>query len=197
MCIRDSYSAIPTPFMAITCGVSAVGKSQVALRLVEALGAIRLRSDVERKRLFGEQPDAAKGSLNSGIYSADASVATYQRLHQLAERALHAGFPVVLDAAYLKREQRGAAWQVAEQNGTPFLILDCQAPQDVIAAWLQQRQAEGNDPSDATLEVIAAQQASRDALDDDEQAHSRRVDTHQAASLDGLIESIRQRLPGL
>jgi len=104
---------------------------------------------------------------------------------------------VVLDAAYLKREQRSAAWQVAEQNGTPFLILDCQAPQDVIAAWLQQRQAEGNDPSDATLEVIAAQQASRDALDDDEQAHSRRVDTHQAASLDGLIESIRQRLPGL
>ena len=195
--LAESYSAIPTPFMAITCGVSAVGKSQVALRLVEALGAIRLRSDVERKRLFGEQPDAAKGSLNSGIYSADASSATYQRLHQLAESALHAGFPVVLDAAYLKREQRSAAWQVAEQNGTPFLILDCQAPQDVIAAWLQQRQAEGNDPSDATLEVIAAQQASRDALDDDEQAHSRRVDTHQAASLDGLIESIRQRLPGL
>ena len=58
----------------------------------------------------------------------------------------------------------------------------------MIAAWLQQRQAEGNDPSRRHPEVIAAQQASRDALDDDEQAHSRRVDTHQAASLDGLIE---------
>ncbi len=195
--LAESYSAIPTPFLAITSGVSAVGKSQVALRLVDALGAIRLRSDVERKRLFGKQPAAAKGSLNGGIYSAEASAATYQRLHQLAERALHAGFPVVLDAAYLKHEQRSAAWQVAEQNGVPFLILDCQAPQEVIAAWLEQRQAEGTDPSDATLEVIQAQQSSRDELNADELAHSRRVDTHQAASLDGLIESIRQRLPGL
>ena len=195
--LAESYSAIPARFLAITSGVSAVGKSQVALRLVDALGAIRLRSDVERKRLFGEQPAEVRGQLNNGIYSAEASAATYQRLHQLAERALRAGFPVVLDAAYLKREQRTAAWQIAEQSGVPFLILDCQAPQEVIAGWLQQRQAEGRDPSDATLEVIQAQQAGRDELSADEQAHSRRVDTHQADSLDSLIDSIRQRLPGL
>jgi predicted kinase len=67
----------------------------------------------------------------------------------------------------------------------------------VIAGWLQQRQAAGTDPSDATLAVIEAQQASREALNDDEQAHSKRVDTHDNASLDSLIESIRQRLPGL
>jgi hypothetical protein len=53
--LAESYSTIPSRFMAITHGVSAVGKSHVAMRLVEALGAIRLRSDVERKRLFGEQ----------------------------------------------------------------------------------------------------------------------------------------------
>lgn len=194
--LAESYSAIPSPFLAITSGVSAVGKSHVALRLVEALGAIRLRSDVERKRLFGEQ-SGAKNDLYSGIYTPEATQATYQRLHQLAENALHAGYPVVLDAAYLKQAQRSAAWQVAEQNGDPFLILDCQAPQEVIAGWLQQRQRDGGDPSDATLEVIQAQQANREALSDDEQAHSRRVDTHDAASLDSLIERIRQRLPGL
>ncbi|MBB2497444.1 bifunctional aminoglycoside phosphotransferase/ATP-binding protein [Aquipseudomonas ullengensis] len=194
--LAESYSAIPTPFLAITTGVSAVGKSHVALRLVEALGAIRLRSDVERKRLFGEQ-SGEKNDLYSGIYTQEATQATYQRLHQLADSALHAGYPVVLDAAYLKQAQRSAAWQVAEQNGDPFLILDCQAPQEVIAGWLQQRQSEGGDPSDATLEVIQAQQANREALSDDEQAHSKRVDTHDATSLDSLIERIRQRLPGL
>ncbi|MEK1905382.1 MAG: AAA family ATPase [Pseudomonas sp.] len=194
--LAESYSAIPSPFLAITTGVSAVGKSHVALRLVEALGAIRLRSDVERKRLFGEQ-SGSKNDLYSGIYTQEATQATYQRLHQLAESALHAGFPVVLDAAYLKQAQRSAAWQVAEQNGDPFLILDCQAPQEVIAGWLQQRQSEGSDPSDATLEVIQAQQTNREALSDDELAHSKRVDTHEAASLDSLIERIRQRLPGL
>ncbi|ERI50269.1 hypothetical protein N878_09330 [Pseudomonas sp. EGD-AK9] len=195
--LAESYSAIPSPFLAITHGVSAVGKSHVALRLVEALGTIRLRSDVERKRLFGEQDATHQGQLADGIYSADASAATYARLHQLARQTLQAGFPVVIDATYLKAEQRRAASEVAEQTGAPFLILDCQAPEAVIAGWLAQRQSEGRDPSDATLEVIQAQQATREALDDDELAHSKRVDTHDSASLDSLVERIRQRLPGL
>ncbi|MVW76617.1 bifunctional aminoglycoside phosphotransferase/ATP-binding protein [Pseudomonas xionganensis] len=195
--LAESYSAIPSHFLAITHGVSAVGKSHVAMRLVEALGAIRLRSDVERKRLFGEQQTAERGQIGQGIYSAEAGAATYQRLHQLAQDALHAGFPVVIDATYLQWAQRQAAWQVAEEAGVPFLILDCQAPESVIAGWLAQRQAQGQDPSDATLEVIQAQQATREALSTEEQAHSKRVDTHDSTSLDSLIERIRQRLPNL
>ncbi|WAF85088.1 AAA family ATPase [Metapseudomonas otitidis] len=194
--LAESYSAIPLRFLAITHGVSAVGKSHVALRLVEALGAIRLRSDVERKRLFGEQP-GKDGELNSGIYSPESTEATYQRLHELAEQVLSAGFPVVLDAAYLKRAQRQGARAVAEKAGTAFLILDCQAPDAVIGGWLEQRRQQGTDPSDATLEVVQAQHASREALDSEEQAHSTRVDTHQAKSLDTLVERIRQFLPGL
>ncbi|MES2818573.1 MAG: AAA family ATPase [Pseudomonadota bacterium] len=195
--LAESYSAIPSPFLAITHGVSAVGKSHVALRLVEALGAVRLRSDVERKRLFGEQQPASGHALNAGLYSHDASAATYQHLHQLADAALHAGFAVVIDATYLKQDQRQAAWQVAEATGTPFLILDCQAPEEVLKVWLAQRQAAAQDPSDATLEVIQAQQASRENLTDAEQLNSKRVDTHDSASLDSLVARIRTRLPGL
>ena len=195
--LAESYSAIPSSFLAITHGVSAVGKSHVAMRLVEALGAIRLRSDIERKRLFGEQKDADLGKLSAGIYSQDASAATYQRLHQLAESTLRAGFPVVIDATYLKQAQRDAASQVAESCGAPFLILECHAPDEVIASWLEQRQAAGTDPSDATMDVVRAQHASREALTEDELLHSKRVDTHESASLDTLIARIRQRLPGL
>ena len=195
--LAESYSAIPSRFLAITHGVSAVGKSHVALRLVEALGAVRLRSDVERKRLHGSQPQAQQGQLDTGIYSQQASDATYRHLHELATAALQAGFSVVIDAAYLKRAQRDAAWQVAEATGVPFLILDCQAPEAVIAQWLTQRQEEGVDPSDATMEVIHAQQASRESLGEVELTHSRRVDTQDAGSLDELVASIRQHLPGL
>ncbi len=195
--LAESYSAIPSRFLAITHGVSAVGKSHVALRLVEALGAIRLRSDVERKRLFGEQQSTDKGQLDAGIYNADASAATYQHLHRLADLVLHAGFPVVIDATYLKHAQRQGAAQVAEETGVPFLILDCHAPEAVIAGWLEQRQGEARDPSDATLEVIKTQQDTREPLDAEQQAHSKRVDTHEAASLDSLVARIRDRLPGL
>lgn len=195
--LAESYSAIPSRFLAITHGVSAVGKSHVALRLVEALGTVRLRSDVERKRLHGVQTADQQGQLNAGIYSQDASTATYQRLHQLAEHALLAGFPVVIDATYLKQAQREAAWQIAEATGVPFLILDCHAPDAVLDQWLAQRQAEGGDPSDATQEVIRAQQAGRDPLSEQEQSRSRRIDTHDAGSLDSLVEAIRQHLPGV
>ena len=194
--LAESYSAIPSRFLAVTHGVSASGKSHVALRLVEALGMLRLRSDVERKRLHGEQPEQSTG-LGAGIYSAEAGEATYKRLHTLAEAALNAGFSVVIDATYLKQEQRQAAWQVAEATGVPFLIIDCEAADAVIEQWLAQRQAEGSDPSDATMEVVKAQQASREPLSESERLLSRRLDTADASSLDSLLAAIRQRLPGL
>ncbi|WP_339490475.1 bifunctional aminoglycoside phosphotransferase/ATP-binding protein [Pseudomonas sp. EL_65y_Pfl2_R95] len=195
--LAESYSSIPSRFLAITHGVSAVGKSQVAMRMVEALGAIRLRSDVERKRLFGEQTDANKGKQNQGIYDQDASIATYQRLHEIADAALHAGFPVVIDATYLKHEQRQAAMQIAEETGVPFLILSCNAPTEIIAGWLKQRQHEGQDPSDATMSVVEAQLANREALTTTERVNEQCIETNDSASLDSLVARIRQRLPGL
>lgn len=194
--LAESYSAIPIRLLSITHGISAVGKSYVAMRLVESLGAIRLRSDIERKRLFGSQPAEKHGQMKQGIYNAQASAATYQRLHQLAGQLLQAGFPVVLDAAYLLREQRQAAAQVAENAGVPFLILDCQAPQEVVLARLEQRQRDGSDPSDATADIVAAQQLNREALSAEEQIHCRRVETQDPDSLDSLFKAVRQRFPG-
>lgn len=186
--LAESYSAIPSNFLAITHGVSAVGKSQVAMRLVEALGAIRLRSDVERKRVFANHED---------LYSADVSAATYQRLNELAGVVLRAGLPVVIDATYLKLAQRQATAQIAEAMGVPFLIIDCAAPKAVIEGWLAQRRAQNQDPSDATMEVIEAQLASREALTADEILRSRHVETNVSGDLDKLIADIRQHLPGL
>nr|WP_218576426.1 bifunctional aminoglycoside phosphotransferase/ATP-binding protein [Pseudomonas sp. SLFW] len=186
--LAESYSAIPSNFLAITHGVSAVGKSHVAMRLVEALGAVRLRSDVERKRLFGDSQD---------LYSADVSGKTYQRLNELAAVVLHAGFPVVIDATFLKLDQRQATAKVAEATGAPFLILDCAAPKAVIQGWLAQRQAQNSDPSDATMEVIEAQLANREPLTADETPRSRHVETNLSGDLDKLVDDIRQYLPGL
>ncbi|MFJ5300834.1 AAA family ATPase [Pseudomonas sp. NPDC088368] len=186
--LAESYSAIPSNFLAITHGVSAVGKSHVAMRLVEALGAVRLRSDVERKRLFGDSQD---------LYSADVSRKTYQRLNELAAVVLHAGFPVVIDATFLKLDQRQATAKVAEATGAPFLILDCAAPKAVIQGWLAQRQAQNSDPSDATMEIIEAQLANREPLTADETLRSRHVETNLSGDLDKLVDDIRQYLPGL
>ncbi|EPM91575.1 hypothetical protein A249_23584, partial [Pseudomonas syringae pv. actinidiae ICMP 18804] len=84
-----------------------------------------------------------------------------------------------------------------ENTGVPFLILDCEAPQAVIASWLAQRQAQNNDPSDATLQVIEAQQASRELLSANEILCSKKVATNIGSDLDSLVDNLRQRLPGL
>ena len=192
--LAESYSAIPNPFLAITHGVSAVGKSHVAMRLVEALGAIRLRSDVERKRLLGLQSATAQGQLDAGIYNSDSTAATYQRLHQLAAGILRCGLPVVIDATYLKQAQREAARSTAEAAAVPLLIVDCHAPQALIEQWLAKRSEEGSDPSDANMAVVEAQQASREALTKEELRCSQTVDTSDSSSTDSLIERIKQHL---
>ncbi|MGV8546436.1 ATP-binding protein, partial [Pseudomonas aeruginosa] len=79
---------------------------QVAMLLVEALGDVRLRSDVEHKRLFGEHPQHDRGQFAAGIYSSQDSETTYAHLHQLAAKNLQAGYPKVINAAYLKQNQR-------------------------------------------------------------------------------------------
>lgn len=191
--LAESYCAIPARFMAITHGVSASGKSTVAMQLVEQLGALRLRSDVERKRLLGDTI-LPGNPWRSAIYSDDATAATYQQLHELATSALRAGFAVVVDATYLKHAQRQQAAGVAENCGVPLLILDCQAPDAIIAGWLAMRQGDGKDPSDATTEVIAAQQSSREPLSADEQRLAQPVLTHDKGSMNSLTERIRTTL---
>lgn len=118
-------------------------------------------------------------------------------MHELAATVLRAGFPVIIDATYLKREQRDAAASVAESTGVPYLIIDCDAPDAVIEGWLAHRQTQGTDPSDATLRPVHAQRASREPLGADEVQRSKRIETNNSKSLDTLIEDIRQRLPGL
>ena len=96
----------------------------------------------------------------------------------------------------IRDEIRAAIDKVCDAQA---LILGphCHAPDAVIASWLEQRQAENTDPSDATLEVVKAQQASREPLDAQELVQSTRVVTQSAGSMDQVIEQIRQRLPGL
>ncbi len=102
------FTASQVPELVLTYGLSGSGKSTRARRLVDERGFVRLRSDVERKRLFGIDPRASSGSgLESGLYTPEASERTYARLEELAEWSLQAGFSVVVDAAFLQAAPGG------------------------------------------------------------------------------------------
>ncbi len=114
-------------------GVSGSGKSVVAQAIAEETGAVRLRSDTERKRLSGLAPLARSGSvLASGIYTEGITLATYNRLHDLARVVVNAGYAVVIDATFLKRRQRDLFRREAQARGIPFIIVDVTAPEAAL-----------------------------------------------------------------
>ncbi len=161
-------AAAPTPLM-ITHGLSGSGKTTLSDGVLESQGAIRLRSDVERKRLFGLAADARSAStINSGLYSAEAGARTYRHLAELAETVLDAGFPVIIDAAFLKRAQRRMFHQLAERMKVPFVIFACKTPPEQLRDRVAERAARGRDASEADVAVLEQQLEHQEALDRDE-----------------------------
>jgi len=181
-------------------GLSGSGKTTLTQPLVEALGAVRMRSDLERKRLHGLAPLSSSGSgLGSGLYTAEATAALYRRLGELAQDALRAGFSVVVDAAFLGRPERDAFRAIAEALDAPFLILDFHAPQEVLRARVAERQARADDASEAGLAVLEHQLAAREPLTPAEMAAAFTVDATVPVSHDmwrTFIERLRQSASG-
>ena len=149
------------PQLLITHGLSGSGKSHAATGwLLQHAGsrALRLRSDVERKRLFGLSAlQASAPDQRAQLYGPQASALTYTSLREQAARLLQAGWTVLVDAAFLRRHERDAFAQLARAQGCPFGILAPTAPIEVLRERILARQAQGGDPSEATLAVLEGQ----------------------------------------
>ena len=103
--LAESFTKPNQSVLIITHGYSGSGKSTYANQLAEKIGAIQIRSDIERKRLFGYSAQVTTGSgIDNGVYTQTAGHKTYSHLAELAKVALDADFPVIIDAAFLKVE---------------------------------------------------------------------------------------------
>ncbi len=157
-----------TPRLVVMTGVSGSGKSLVAQMLASQSGALRIRSDVERKRLAGLGADERGGA---SVYSAEMTARTYARLQQLTAGLLDAGVSVVVDAASLRARERLDLAQVARQRGRPAVVVACDAPWPVLQERVSTRALAGADASDATPEVLQQQRHWREAAAADEPVH--------------------------
>ena len=141
--------------LAITHGLPGSGKSFVSQALLESASAIRLRSDVERKRMVGLAAlESSRGRFEGDLYDAASTARTYARLRGLAQIALDAGWPVIVDAAFLRADERTDFASLAAERQLPFAILDCRAPWPLLRERLLRRQASGGDASEADVAVL-------------------------------------------
>jgi aminoglycoside phosphotransferase family enzyme/predicted kinase len=171
-------SAPTSPRLVITHGLSGSGKTWVTGELVGRLPALRVRSDVERKRLHGLDAAARSGSgLGSGLYAPAATRRTYAALAAAADRLLRNGQTAIVDAAFLRRNERLEFRQLAAANAARFVILDCTAAPAELRRRIRARASEGRDASEADLAVLEHQLASHEPLDPAERRSALTVDT--------------------
>ncbi len=194
MALAGQYTAPAHPALVITHGVSGTGKSWCASRLAERCSAIQIRSDVERKRLYGYSAAAGTQSgIESGIYAPAASQKTYRRLAQLAAAVIDGGYPVIVDAAFLQQAERRHFRELARDLGVPFVLLHFDADADRLHARLRQRQAAGSDASEAGIEVLAGQLQAQEPLLPEEMSGALCVDTDRV-SIERLAGQLTEKI---
>ena len=179
------------PMLILMHGVSGTGKTTVSTEVMKTLGAIRVRSDVERKRISGEKNErAVREEIKESLYAPAMTQATYARLLDLANTMLKAGYSTVVDATFLRVAQRQPFIQLAHDRQFSFVILDVWAPEEVLAERIKWRARQGTDASDATIAVMERQRAQEDPLNEAEQAYTIHINSTNSKS----IQSARRDL---
>lgn len=189
--LAEHYTREQKPLMYITHGVSGSGKSCISQPILEHFGLIRIRSDVERKRLFGlEETQASDGK----IYTKEATQQTYERLEELATHVIESGHSVIIDATFLKKTDRQRFNKLAKKLNVTFVILNFYADTELLKTWITERQAIGQDPSEATIDVLNQQLATLDPLSPQEADAIFSVDTANYDAKNKLIKRMESFL---
>ena len=191
MNLAEDLTRLEPQQLFITYGLAGSGKSTVSQTLVRERGAIRLRSDVIRKRMHDlNHLDNSDSGVNQKIYSHDATDKTYEALAKFSEIIIAAGFSVVIDAAFLLRSQREKFLALAKIENIPAIILACAAPIKTLQTRIELRQAMNRDPSEATLDVLDMQVKKQEYLSKEELARAIVVDAQDEDRYNLLNEKV-------
>jgi aminoglycoside phosphotransferase family enzyme/predicted kinase len=125
-------------------GAPGTGKSTVAGRLGDRLGAVVLRTDEVRQRV---------PSAGDERYAPEAVHATYVETVREARRLVGLGHHVVVDATWATDEHRALARRLAIDASTLLVEVCCTLPRAVADERIRRRRTEGTDLSEATVEV--------------------------------------------
>lgn len=192
--LAQEWTERPRPVLVIMHGLSGTGKTWLSTRLVAAMPALRIRSDLERKRLFGLAENAdSQSDIASGIYGPQSGQSVYERMFDGARGILDAGFDVVLDATFLSRDCRKQAMELARACGADFVIVRPTAPLSVLEERVNTRAAARTDASEADSEVLGYQERTHEPLSANEALAAVTVTTDSEVDTAELVLAIRHR----
>ncbi|MGC6483010.1 MAG: AAA family ATPase [Synechococcus sp.] len=167
--IASRWEQTPQGGLVLMHGLSGSGKSTLSAQLIGPFQAVRLRSDRERLRAF-QALEGQPARFTGDRYRAEVTRWLFHdRLPHLVQRALLSRYAVIVDATFLRHQERRVMTALADAMGRPWAIVHCQCSEATARQRLTQRQRERQDPSEADLTVRNRQRQWQDALDDQEQ----------------------------
>ena len=194
--LADTLTKTTQPLLIITHGLTASGKSTLAKQLQKLLFVIHIRSDIERKRLYGLEATAnSHSTINSGIYTSMATLHTYQQLYEITESLIKNHWSVIVDATFLQHKSRKKFLEMANRYQAHFVILNCVTQQSDLLQRLAQRSREQYSVSEADPTVLQQQITAIEPLTDQEQLYTVTIDTHKPIEMSSLAEKLRVTVP--
>jgi hypothetical protein len=182
------------PMLILMHGLSGSGKTWLASRIAPLLGAVHVRSDVERKRLAGlGQSESSHSAMEEGLYSPFSNQRVYEHLRRCADDVLAGGYTVIVDATFGRRDDRERFRSLAAARAAELCVVDCHAPQQRLESRLVERQRDHSDASEADLAVLAWQQSHLEPIAAAEQLAVIDADTTREAIVSEVYDSLREQ----
>jgi len=193
--LAENYIKKRKATLVITYGLSGSGKSTYSELLVGPLGAIQIRSDIERKRLYGySAAENTTSGTDKNIYSKQSSKETYEYLAIIAEHVISSGHSVIIDACFLHREQRNKFRILASELQVPLIILEFNATVDTLKQRIVARAEDRNEPSEADVDVLNHQLQKSSPLRRDEKMNSIAINTENFVRVDEIITAFNSMI---
>ncbi|MDH5480181.1 MAG: AAA family ATPase [Nitrosomonas sp.] len=188
--LAETFTHAPPVTLFITHGVSGSGKTTLTQPLLEKWNLIRIRSDIERKRLFGMQAeDHTDTAIYHKVYGEDAHQHTYHHLLTTTKQICQSGFSVIVDATFLKQTQRQQFQNLARELNILFVILDFHADKQCCNDRIKLRTNTKSDASEATSEVLQHQLSTEEPLTEHEADHIIHIDSSTGNTSEQLLDA--------
>ena len=182
----------PLPFVIGMHGFSGSGKTWLSTQLISEVAAIRVRSDIERKRCLGIAESARSQSQpGGGIYTARARADVYEFMMKIIDGLTEAGFNVIADASFIRRTDRQLLEALADRKDAAMVWIDVSADADELERRLRHRTDARDDASEADTEVLNYQYEHADPLTPTELKHTVFVVTDRRVDPGAIIKSIK------
>jgi uncharacterized protein len=156
-------------------GLSGTGKTSIARAIAGELGLRVISADAVRSSLFGEAKKPAP--YGEGAYTAEASRLTYQTMIERGREILGSDRGVILDATFLRDDDRSMAERMAIDAGAEWRLIECRLAPELVRKRIEERAARKEGLSDATWEIYLRQREEGGVLCGEPDSRSLALDT--------------------